>query len=117
MENGPNADFDASFYEGLQTYVRMCTYCHVRIMSHTYEWNSIPNIQWVWGPCEYKCTSVITPVGQRVHLGKDSTRITQADGTSSEYPNTCNVSQLPPDIQDLIKRAKEVRKGTETTSD
>ena len=33
MENGPNADFDASFYEGLQTsYVRIAMYvlCLIR---------------------------------------------------------------------------------------
>jgi polo-like kinase 4 len=60
MENGPNADFDASFY-----------------------------------------------TGQRVHLNKDSTKVALVGGVSAEYPVSNDVSTLPPDVQQLVERAKE----------
>ena len=91
----------------------------MKVCEHTYVYVCLAMYYVSYREIEFhsKLTSVITTVGPRVHLGKDSTRITQADGTSSEYPNTYDVSQLPPDIQDLVKRAKEVRKGTKTAFD
>ena len=43
-----------------------------------------------------------------MHLNKDSTKVALVGGVSAEYPVSNDVSTLPPDVQQLVERAKEV---------